>query len=141
MELELLCDRIIESTKLLKELGKKKRLFQYNLPAGFTTPCGSLVNISRSPPASSYQPSSERLLKRSTPHTSETLLKIIGNAVETIMRIYRLTAGVAKTKDQEYLTYLTNRLKKEVQRTLYLEPESNERVELISNSAQWSRQV
>ena len=52
------------------------------------------------------------------------------------MRIYRLLPLESlETKDQEYLTYRTNRLKKEVQRTLYLEPESNERVELISNSA------
>ena len=53
------------------------------------------------------------------------------------MRVYRLLPPpeTLETRDQEYLTYRTNRLKKEVQRTLYLEPESNERVELISNSA------
>ena len=137
MELELLCNRIIESTKLLKELERKSASFQYNLPAGLYDTLrvvGEYFTVTASERLSALAQSDS--LKRSTPHTSETLLKIIGNAVETIMRIYRLLPLESlETKDQEYLTYRTNRLKKEVQRTLYLEPESNERVELISNSA------
>ena len=70
------------------------------------------------------------------PQSQDTIREIIGRTVEKIMRVYRLLPlETLETRDQEYLTYRTNRLKKEVQRTLYLEPESNERVELISNSA------
>ena len=136
-ELELLCKRIVKSTNLLKELERKSACFQYSLPTGFyDTLCvvGEYFSVTASEQLSALAQSES--VNRLDPQAQETIRRVIGRTVEKIMRVYRLLPLEAlETKDQEYLTYRTNRLKKEVQRTLYLEPESNERVELISNSA------
>ena len=137
MELELLCNRIVESTKLLKELERKSACYQYSLPTGFydnLRVVGEYFTVTASEQLSALAQSES--VDQLQPQSQDTIREIIGRTVEKIMRVYRLLPlETLETRDQEYLTYRTNRLKKEVQRTLYLEPESNERVELISNSA------
>ena len=47
------------------------------------------------------------------PQSQDTIREIIGRTVEKIMRVYRLLPlETLETRDQEYLTYRTNRLKK-----------------------------
>ena len=113
-ELELLCKRIVKSTNLLKELEKKSDCFQYSLPTGFyDTLCvvGEYFSVTASEQLSAL--AQNESVNRLNPQAQETIRRVIGRTVEKIMRVYRLLPLESlETKDQEYLTYRTNRLKR-----------------------------
>ena len=135
VRLRKLCENCVDAARKLRVMQTKAESFQYILPAGFPDilrVVGEYFSVSATEQLSG-------LVQSDAFRNNETLSSVerdIGNAVEELMRTYNLLPlSDLREEDKEYLAYRTNRLKKEVQRSLYLEPESNERVELISNSA------
>ena len=137
LHLENFCQETVNVASELRLLQTKAESFQYILPTGFPETiqvAGEYFSVTAIEQLSSLAQSN--VLTKHALNASQRAETLIGQTAAKLMKVYSIhPLNDLREEDREYLTYRTNRLKKEVQRSLYLEPESNERIELVSNSA------